>query len=80
MVIRDALAVGNKTIKLEPGEESATISASCILDSEATIALISLNAHTRIPTKNSIPLGGYFVDDVRLTVIKQPTFPVRIVK
>jgi hypothetical protein len=80
LVIRDAIAVGSKMIKLEPGEESATISASCILAPEATIALISVNAHTRIPTKTPIPLGGYFVDDVRLTVIKQPTFPVRIVQ
>ena len=80
IVIRDAVAVGNKTIKLEPGEEPATISASCILDPEATIAIISVNVHTRIPTKIPIPLGGYFVDDVQLTVIKQPTFPVRFVK
>jgi hypothetical protein len=80
LVIRDAIAVGNKTIRLEPGEESATISASCILAPKATIALISVNAHTRIPTKTPIPLGGYFVDDVRLTVIKQPIFPVRLMQ
>ncbi len=80
LVIRDAIAVGKKIIKLEPGDEPATISASCILAPEATIALISLSAHTRIPTKTPIPLGGYFADDIKLTVIKQPTFPVRIVK
>jgi hypothetical protein len=80
LVIRDAIAVGKKTIKLEPGEEPATISASCILAPEATIALISVNAHSRIPTKTPIPLGGYFVDDVRLTVIKQPTLPVSFVQ
>lgn len=80
LVIRDAIAVGKQTIKLEPGEESATISASCILAPKATIALISVYAHTRIPTKTPIPLGGYFVDDVRLAVIKQPTFPVRFVQ
>ena len=80
LVIRDAIAVGNKTIRLEPGEESATISASCILAPKATIALISVNSHTRIPTKTPIPLGGYFVDDVRLTVIKQPIFPVRLMQ
>lgn len=79
LVIRDAIAVGNKMIKLEPGEESATISASCILAPEATIALISLNANTRIPTKTPIPLGGYFVDDVELIVTKQPKMPVQVV-
>lgn len=77
LVIRDAIAVRKKSIKLEPGEETATISASCILAPEATIALISLSAHTRVPTKTPIPLGGYFVDDVKLTVIKQPTFPIK---
>ena len=80
LVIRDAIAVGNKRIHLEPGEETATISASCILAPEATIALISLNVNTRIPTKTPIPLGGYFVDDVKLTVTKQPTLPVNFVQ
>jgi hypothetical protein len=80
LVIRDAIAVRKKTIKLEPGEETATISASCILAPEATIALISLSAHTRIPTKTPIPLGGYFVDDVKLTATKQPTLPVNFVQ
>ena len=79
-VIRDAVALGNKAIKLDPGEESATISASCILSPEATIALISVNANTRMPTKTPITLGGYYVDDVQLTVIKQPNIPVQFVK
>ena len=80
LVIRDAIAVRKRTIKLEPGEEAATISASCILAPEATIAVISLNVNTRIPTKMPIPLGGYFVDDVKLTVTKQPTLPVNFVR
>jgi hypothetical protein len=79
-VIRDAVALGSKAITLDPGEESATISASCILAPEATLALISVNVNTRIPTKTPITLGGYYVDDVQLTVIKQPTLPVRFVK
>ncbi len=79
LVIRDAVAVGKKMIKLEPGDDPATIAASCILSPEATIALISLNAHTRVPTKTPIPLGGYYVDDVKLTVIKQPRLPVQVV-
>ncbi len=80
LVIRDAIAIGNKKIKLEPGEQTATISASCILAPEATLALISLSAHTRKPTKTPIPLGGYFVDDVKLTVTKQPKLPVQVVQ
>ena len=79
LVIRDAIAVGKKIIKLEPSDEPATISASCILAPEATIALISLSANTKTPTKTPIPLGGYFVDDVRLTVTRQPTLPVNFV-
>ncbi len=31
-------------------------------------------------SKPPIKLGGYFVDDVQLTVIKQPQLPVRFVK
>lgn len=80
LVISDAVALGNKAIKLDPGEESATISASCILEPEATIALISVNVNTMTGSKTPIKLGGYFVDDVQLTVIKQPTLPVRFVK
>ena len=80
MVINEALATGKKVIRLQPGEGAATISTSCLLDPEATIALISVNANARTPTTTPIPLGGYFVDDVQLTLIKQPQLPVRFVK
>lgn len=80
LVIRDAIAVGKRIIKLEPNDEPAKISASCILVPEATIALISLSANTKIRTKTPIPLGGYFVDDVKLTVTRQPTLPVNFVQ
>ena len=30
--------------------------------------------------RTALQNGGYFVDDVQLTVIKQPSFPVRFVK
>jgi hypothetical protein len=80
MVINEAVSVGNKVIRLKPGEGSATISASCLLDPEATIALISVNTNTMTASKTPIKLGGYFVDDVQLTVIKQPNLPVRFVK
>jgi hypothetical protein len=80
MVINEALSTGNKVIRLEPGDEPAAISASCLLDPKATIALISVNTNARTPTTTPIPLGGYFVDDVQLTLIKQPKLPMRFVK
>ena len=78
-VVRQAEALGKKSIKLEPGDDAATISTSCILDSDATVALIAVAASAGFNSKNSIPLGGYFVDDVQLTVIKQPKLPVQVV-
>jgi len=78
-VVRQAEALGKKAIKLEPGDDAATISTSCILDSDATVALIAVAASSGFNSKTSIPLGGYFVDDVQLTVIKQPKLPVQVV-
>ena len=74
-----AEALGKKSIKLNPGDEAATISTSCILDSDATVALIAVAAGAGFNSKTSIPVGGYFVDDVQLTVIKQPKLPVQVV-
>jgi hypothetical protein len=79
-VLREAVALGKKSIWLEPGEKSAPVSASCILESEANLALISVAASGGGQSKTPIELGGYFVDDVQLTVIKQPILPVRFVK
>lgn len=77
-VVRQAEALGKKSIKLEPGE-GAAISASCILESDAAVALIAVSASAGYNSKTSVPLGGYFVDDVRLSVIKQPKLPVEVV-
>ncbi len=78
-VVRQAEALGKKSIKLEAGDDAATISASCILDSDATVALIAVAATAGFNSRTSVPLGGYFVDDVQLTVIKQPKLPVQVV-
>jgi len=78
-VVQMAEALGKKSLKPEPGDDAATISTSCILDSDATVALIAVAASAGFNSKNSIPLGGYFVDDVQLTVIKQPKLPVQVV-
>lgn len=77
--VQMAEALGKKSIKPEPGDDVATISTSCILDSDATVALIAVAASAGFNSKTSIPLGGYFVDDVQLTVIKNPKLPVQVV-
>jgi len=79
VVREDGVGFGNKVIKLAPGEEPATITASCLLESEATVALIAVSASTSSRAA-PIDLGGYFVDDVQLTAIRQPTLPVHFVK
>ena len=78
-VVRQAEALGKKSIKLQPGSDAATISASCILESDATVALIAVAATAGYNSKTPVPLGGFFVDDVQLTVIKQPNLPVEVV-
>ncbi|MDB4438231.1 hypothetical protein N9195_01435 [bacterium] len=79
-VISEAVAIGNKVVRLEPGEEGKTITASCILEPEATLALISVNVNAKKPSTTPIELGGYYADDIQLTVIRQPNLPVRLVK
>jgi len=78
-VVQQAEALGKKSIRLKPGDDAATISTSCILDSDATVALIAVAASAGFNSRTSVPLGGYFVDDVQLTVIKQPRLPVQVV-
>ena len=80
MVINDALAVGKKGIRLKPGDGPKTISASCLLESEANIALISINVNSRIPTTTPIKVGGHYADNVQLTLTKRPKLPVRTTK
>ena len=78
VVNEDGVGYGKKVIKLAPGEEPATITASCLLESEATVALIVVSASTHSRAA-PIELGGYLVDDVQLTAIRQPTLPIRFV-
>ena len=79
VVREDGIGFGKKVITLAPGEEPATITASCLLESGATVALIVVAASTSSRAA-PIDLGGYFVDDVQLTAIRQPTLPVHFVK
>lgn len=77
-ITREAVALSNKALRLAPGETS-TLSASCLLDPEANLALISVNANSGSGAATPADLGGYYVDDVQLTAIKQPNLPVRFV-
>lgn len=77
---READAVGKKHFRLAPGDEASIISTSCLMNPDVTFALIAVSANSRAGGTTPIPLGGYFVDDVQLTAIKQPILPVRFVK
>ena len=79
MIDEDGVGYGKKGVKLAPEDESATITASCILESDATVALIVVVAGTRSRAA-PIELGGYFVDDVQLTAVRQPNLPVHFVE
>ena len=78
-VIREAVSVSNKALRLKPGETSS-LSASCLLDPEANLALISVNVNSGSGISTPAELGGYYVDDVQMTAIKQPALPVRFVE
>ena len=78
--VREAVATGKMHHNLAPGDEASTVSTSCLLNPDVTFALIAVSANTRAAGSSPIPLGGYSVDDVQLTAIKQPILPVRFVK
>jgi len=79
-VIREeGVGFSKKEIKIMPGDEPTMITASCLLESEATVALIVVAASAKYRAV-PIELGGYFVDDVQFTAIRQPTLPVHYVK
>ncbi len=77
VVLDEALAVGNKGLRIKPGR-TRELTASCLLDPEATVALISLNVRPDAEGRGPFPLGGFFADDVQLTLIEQPKLPVRV--
>ena len=79
IIREEGIGYGKKVITLAPGEEPSAITASCLLESEATVALIVVAASTSSRAA-PIELGGYFVDDVQLTAIRQPTLPIQCVK
>lgn len=78
-VINDeGIGYGRKVIKLLPGEDSATITSSCLLESEASVALLVVSAKTG-DLAPPIDLGGYYIDDLRLNAIWQPALPIEFV-
>lgn len=79
-VVREqGVGFGKKEIKFAPGAEPATITASCLLESDATVALIVVAASTKSRAA-PVELGGFFVDDIQLTAIRRPTLPVHFLK
>jgi len=78
-VLADVITVGKKVVRLEPGETSGKMSASCLLEREATVALITVDAGVGMESNTPIALGNYYADDVELTVTTSPKLPVRIV-
>ena len=79
VIAEEGVGYGKKTIRLAPGDDSTTITASCLLESDAAVALIVVAAGTHSRAA-PIELGGYFVDDVQLTAIRHPALPVRFVE
>ena len=79
-VIREhGVGFGKKEIKLSPEAEPATITASCLLESDATVALIVVAASTKSRAA-PVELGGFLVDDIQLTAILRPNLPVHFLK
>lgn len=79
LVREDGIGFGKKAIKLLPGDQPATITASCLLEPDATVALIVIAASTGTRAA-PVELGGYFVDQVQLTAVRHPALPVHFVK
>ena len=79
-VLTDVVAVGKRQVRLKPGELSGRVLASCLLEPEATVALITLNVGVGVHTITPVELGNYYADDVKLTVTSRPRLPVRVVK
>jgi hypothetical protein len=79
-VVTEAVAVAKKRVRLKPGTHSGSVLASCILEPEATVALITLDVGVGMQTTTPIKLGNYFADDVELTLTRQPKLPVRVVQ
>ena len=78
-VLGDVMAVGKKWVRLEPGETSGRVMASCLLEPEATVALITLDVGLGMRTTTPVKLGNFFADDVELSLTSRPKLPVRVV-
>lgn len=79
-VLADVVAVGKKPARLKPGETSGKVTATCLLEPEATVALITVGAGVGMESNTPVELGNYYVDDVELTLTRSPKLPVRFVK
>jgi len=78
-VLSDVMAVGKKRVRLEAGETSGRVLASCLLEPDATVALITLDVGLGMHTTTPVELGNFYADDVELTLTSRPKLPVRVV-
>ena len=79
-VLSDVMAVGKKWVRLKPGENSKRVLASCLMEPDATVALITLDVGLGKRTTTPVKLGNFFADDVELTLTSRPKLPVRVVR
>ena len=79
-VLNDVVAVAKKRVRFKPGATSGQALASCLLEPDATVALITLNVGLGKPSSTPVELGNFFADDVELTLTSRPKLPVRVVK
>jgi len=79
-VLADVISVGKKPVRLKPGETPGKVTATCLLEPEAKVALITVGAGGGMESKTPVELGNYYVDDVELTLTRSPKLPVRFVK
>jgi hypothetical protein len=79
-VLTDVVAIGKKMVRLKPGEKSGNIIATCLLEPEAAVALITLGVGVGMHTNTPIELANYYADDVQLSLTTHPKLPVQFAK
>lgn len=79
-VLNDAVAIGRKKVRIKPGKHSEKITTTCVLEPEATIALITLDVGIGRGSQTPVKLGNYYADDVQLSLVTHPKLPIQIEK
>ncbi|MEO0417049.1 MAG: hypothetical protein AAF226_19095, partial [Verrucomicrobiota bacterium] len=77
-VVNEAVASSRKIIRIKPGESSLTVATACIMEPEATIALITLDVGLGVSSEVPVQLGDCYADDVQLSLMTLPKLPVKV--